>query len=128
MGRKKSFNEKDIVKRMGETFIKYGYEGTSLDDLVKATGLLRGSLYSTFGSKRGMFISALLKSIADDPYNSQTLNLVTVAMMELTSNDKQLLDIIKKWAQNLKKDELISIIGNAVISRSQILKGEKNGK
>lgn len=124
MGRKKSFNEKDIVKRIG----KYGYEGTSLDDLVKATGLLRGSLYSTFGSKRGMFISALLKSIADDPYNSQTLNLVIVAMMELTSNDKQLLDIIKKWAQNLKKDELISIIGNAVVSRSQILKGEKNGK
>ena len=128
MGRKKSFNEKDIVKRMGETFIKFGYVGTSLDVLVNASGLLRGSLYSTFGSKRGMFISALLKSIADDPYNSQTLNLVIVAMMELTSNDKQLLDIIKKWAQNLKKDELISIIGNAVVSRSQILKGEKNGK
>ena len=110
MGRKKSFNEKDIVKRMGETFIKYGYEGTSLDDLVKATGLLRGSLYSTFGSKRGMFISALLKSIADDPYNSQTLNLVTVAMMELTSNDKQLLDIIKNWAQNLR---VTSLAGNS---------------
>lgn len=28
----------------------------------------------------------------------------------------------------LKKDELISLIGNAVVSRSQILKGEKNGK
>lgn len=128
MGRKKSFNEKDIVKRMGETFIKYGYEGTSLDDLVKTTGLLRGSLYSTFGSKRGMFSSALLKSIADDPYNSQTLSLITIAMMELTSNDKQLLDIIKNWAKNLKEDDLISIIGNAVITRSQILKGEKNGK
>ncbi len=45
MERKKKFNQQDVLTAIGETFITYSYEGTPLDDLVKATGLLRGSLY-----------------------------------------------------------------------------------
>ena len=36
-----------------------GYEATSIDDLVEATGIGRGSLYGTFGDKRQLFLSAL---------------------------------------------------------------------
>lgn len=128
MGRKKLFNEKKVIESIGKTFIKYGYEGTSLDDLVKATGVLRGSLYSTFGSKHGMFVTALLHSIADNPYSDQTLNLIVISMMELTANDNQVLSIIRRWAKNLEKNDLISIIGRTVITRSQISRGEKNGE
>ncbi|WP_408649259.1 helix-turn-helix domain-containing protein [Streptomyces herbicida] len=33
-------------------FAERGYEGTSVDDLVRALGVHRGSLYKVFGSKR----------------------------------------------------------------------------
>lgn len=128
MGRRKLFDEKKVIKSIGKTFIKYGYEGTSLDDLVKATGVLRGSLYSTFGSKHGMFVKALLNSIADNRCGSQTLNLIAIAMMELTANDNQILNIIRGWAKDLEEKDLISIIGKTVITRSQISRGEKNGE
>ncbi|MDT8328037.1 MAG: TetR/AcrR family transcriptional regulator [Roseovarius sp.] len=40
-------------------FWEHGYQGTSMADLVKATGLNRGSLYAAFKDKRNLFIRAL---------------------------------------------------------------------
>ncbi|MHB9863670.1 TetR/AcrR family transcriptional regulator [Streptomyces sp. YIM S03343] len=40
-------------------FAARGYEGTSVDDLVTATGIHRGSLYKVFGSKRNLHLTAL---------------------------------------------------------------------
>jgi TetR/AcrR family transcriptional regulator, transcriptional repressor for nem operon len=40
-------------------FWQQGYEATSVDDLLKATGLARQSLYNTFGDKKELFITAL---------------------------------------------------------------------
>jgi len=48
-------------------FWSNGYHGTSLPDLLEATGLSRGSLYSAFGDKRGLFLLAL------DRYIEQSL-------------------------------------------------------
>ena len=40
-------------------FWQRGYAYTTLDDIGQATGLGRGSLYSTFGSKNDLFLRAL---------------------------------------------------------------------
>ncbi len=40
-------------------FWKCGYEATSIQDLVDATGVNRGSLYATFGDKEGLFLAAI---------------------------------------------------------------------
>ena len=37
------------------TFWRKGYEGTSAQDLVDATGLGRGSLYAAYANKHGIF-------------------------------------------------------------------------
>ncbi|OLP58957.1 hypothetical protein BJF93_22965 [Xaviernesmea oryzae] len=44
-----------------DTFWRSGYEGTSAQALVDATGLGRGSLYAAYGSKAGLFEQALLR-------------------------------------------------------------------
>ena len=44
-----------------ETFWRNGYEGTSAQDLVDATGLGRGSLYAAYANKDGLFEQALLR-------------------------------------------------------------------
>lgn len=55
-----------------EQFQADGYEGTSVQDLVDATGVSRSSLYDTFGPKDQLYLAALdhyheqqIQSIAD---------------------------------------------------------------
>ena len=48
-----------------EVFWASGYHGTSLPDLLQATGLSRSSLYGTFGDKHGLFLNALDRYIAE---------------------------------------------------------------
>jgi TetR/AcrR family transcriptional repressor of nem operon len=47
------------LESAASVFVKGGYEGTSIDDLVTALNLHRGSLYKAFGSKRGLFLAVL---------------------------------------------------------------------
>ncbi|MCX4817900.1 TetR/AcrR family transcriptional regulator [Streptomyces sp. NBC_01239] len=42
------------------------YDGVSVDDLVSHLGVHRNSLYKTFGSKRGLYLMALRRHLADD--------------------------------------------------------------
>ncbi|KRM94934.1 hypothetical protein FC19_GL000035 [Liquorilactobacillus aquaticus DSM 21051] len=123
MGRKKSFQQSEILIIISDVFVKYGFEGTSLDDLVKATGLLRGSLYSAFGSKRGMFIDALSENIKQQKDSEITINLVIIAMMELAAKDNTIRQLLKQWYKESASSNVMELLGKAVLKRSGILEG-----
>jgi TetR/AcrR family transcriptional repressor of nem operon len=55
----KQFDEGAVLDEMMKVFWARGYEATSIDELVKATGLKRGSLYNAFGDKDQMFLAAV---------------------------------------------------------------------
>jgi len=57
----KSFDTNEILDRATAVFWAKGYEATSMADLLKATGINKGSLYNAFGSKKALFTQALLK-------------------------------------------------------------------
>ena len=59
MPKTKQFDEKEVLVKAREVFCKRGYNGTSMDDLVQATGLSRSSIYDTFGDKHGLFLKSL---------------------------------------------------------------------
>jgi TetR/AcrR family transcriptional repressor of nem operon len=59
MARHKEFNQQQALEKAMETFWRYGYEGTSIQDLVETMGINRGSLYDTFGDKRSLFLAAI---------------------------------------------------------------------
>lgn len=59
MARPREFDEGEVLDRALATFWEHGYEGTSIDDLVAATGLGRASLYGAFGDKERIFARAL---------------------------------------------------------------------
>ena len=42
-----------------DLFWREGYEGVSVDDVVKASGLNRYALYQNFGGKKGLFLAVL---------------------------------------------------------------------
>lgn len=55
----RQFDVDDVLARALAVFWQRGYEATSIQDLVDAMGINRGSLYATFGDKRQLFIRAL---------------------------------------------------------------------
>lgn len=59
MARPREFDHAYVLDKAVEVFWSKGYEATSVQDLVDATGLHRGSLYGAFGSKQQLFIHVL---------------------------------------------------------------------
>lgn len=59
MPRKKQFEIDDALTKAMREFWGRGYHPTSMQDLVDCMGIGRGSIYDTFGSKRGLFLQAL---------------------------------------------------------------------
>jgi len=59
MARTKAFNEEEVLDKAVQVFWAKGYEAASMQDLVEAMGIQRGSLYATFGSKQQLFLQSL---------------------------------------------------------------------
>ncbi|QFZ18623.1 TetR/AcrR family transcriptional regulator [Saccharothrix syringae] len=55
MARPRKFVEADVLDAARQRFTETGYHGTSVDDLSRATGLSKGSLYAAFGDKQALF-------------------------------------------------------------------------
>ena len=77
-GRPREFDEDYVLDQIMQAFWEHGYEGTGLSDIMKVTGLKKGSLYAAFGSKRNMFNRAL------EHYESQ---IVDAACQTLRGDD-----------------------------------------
>jgi TetR/AcrR family transcriptional regulator, transcriptional repressor for nem operon len=58
-GRPRDFDEGDVLDRAVDIFWRQGYEATSLDQLLAAMKLGKGSMYHNFGNKREVFKLAL---------------------------------------------------------------------
>jgi TetR/AcrR family transcriptional regulator, transcriptional repressor for nem operon len=59
VARLREFDTEAAVQAAMTAFRQHGYEGTSIQDLVEATGVGRGSLYAAFGSKEGLYLAAV---------------------------------------------------------------------
>jgi TetR/AcrR family transcriptional regulator, transcriptional repressor for nem operon len=55
MAGKKTFIPEQALEKAMNLFWNLGYEGTSIEDLVRSTGIGRGSLYDTFGDKHALY-------------------------------------------------------------------------
>ncbi len=54
-GRKPLFDRATVIANAREAFWATGYDGTSLEDLEKATGVDRSTIYNSFGGKKGLY-------------------------------------------------------------------------
>nr|WP_277605241.1 TetR/AcrR family transcriptional regulator [Glycomyces sp. L485] len=50
-----------VLRVVTRAFLERGFVGTSMSDLVAATGMNRAGLYSAFGSKHQLYITALAR-------------------------------------------------------------------
>jgi TetR/AcrR family transcriptional regulator, transcriptional repressor for nem operon len=61
MPRTKEFSPDEALDACLDVFWANGYEKTSLDALMQASGVARQSLYDTFGDKRSLYLLALAR-------------------------------------------------------------------
>lgn len=61
MARRRSFDPSGALAKAVDLFSSKGYSETSMEDIVRATGVSRYGLYGTFGNKRELFEQALDK-------------------------------------------------------------------
>ncbi|MDM3870834.1 TetR/AcrR family transcriptional regulator [Porticoccus sp. W117] len=59
MARTREFDPAEVIEKAVLLFWEKGYTDTSMDDLVKYTGISRYGIYGEFGNKREFFIKAL---------------------------------------------------------------------
>ena len=64
-GRPRGFDTDEVLARVRDTFWKYGFAGTSMDQLSAATGLHKPSLYGAFGDKNSLYLAALDNYLAE---------------------------------------------------------------
>ncbi|HDR8954478.1 TPA: TetR/AcrR family transcriptional regulator [Burkholderia vietnamiensis] len=60
MGRPKKFSREGVLEKALPVFWKYGFAGTSLQQLEQATGVNKSGLYSEFEDKEDLFLHSLL--------------------------------------------------------------------
>ncbi len=68
MVRSRSYDEGQVLTGAMHAFRRSGYSGVSIPELEVATGLSAGSIYNSFGDKRGIFLAAFahyLKAVLD---------------------------------------------------------------
>ena len=105
MGRRRTFIESEAIGSATAVFAERGFAGTSVDDLVRATGVNRASLYGVFGSKDGLFQRCLSEALAALSHEatsgssagaagagSKELDLILVALMEIAPGDPAVRD------------------------------------
>jgi AcrR family transcriptional regulator len=59
MARPREFDADEALDRTMRVFWEHGYHATSVQDLMKAAGVQKQSLYGAFGDKRSLFLKCL---------------------------------------------------------------------
>jgi TetR/AcrR family transcriptional repressor of nem operon len=59
MARLCAYDREELLRSATRLFWERGFAGTSVDDVVQATGVSRSSLYNAFPDKRALFLAAL---------------------------------------------------------------------
>jgi TetR/AcrR family transcriptional repressor of nem operon len=111
MARTKEFDCDRALEGALRVFWRKGYEATSIQDLVDATGVNRASLYETFGTKRKLFRKAL-ERYAGSKHN------VAQATAETEAGMARIRAALELAAEQTLKDGRGCMIVNAIVERA----------
>lgn len=109
-GRPTLFENKELVSRAQSVFWEKGYTATSLNDLLKVTGIGSGSFYNSFkGGKKEVFKAAILQR--RESFNNFRKELeISITPLELIK------DFFRGIAKSSKEENLRGcIIANTVV-------------
>tara|TARA_B100000614_G_scaffold262807_1_gene298706 strand:- start:3380 stop:3970 length:591 start_codon:yes stop_codon:yes gene_type:complete len=87
----KSDRKNQILEAAFKVFVDKGYSKTTMDDIVKVSGLSKGALYHYYKSKKELFLSLI------DHWEIYTFN----NFYDKESKDKKASDILRSFGKNV---------------------------
>lgn len=87
MGRQPVFNREKVLDKATTVFLKNGFQGTTIKDITKATGLQPGSIYSAFENKLGLYTEVI------EHYTNKHISHID----ELAENSNSNLSVLKEY-------------------------------
>lgn len=102
-----------IVKAALETFLQYGYKGTSMNRVAEKAGVIKQTIYSHFSDKEGLF-TAIVQSV--------TLEHLKAQFGESIDSDQSPEKVLKKIAQifsERQKDKSYLALMRTIIGESK---------
>jgi TetR/AcrR family transcriptional repressor of nem operon len=91
VGRPREFDYDDVLDKAMLVFWRRGFQGTSITDIERETGLTKGSLYKAFDNKRDLFLKCLERYMINDSYRAILLRM---SDRPLTETYAHLLDLL----------------------------------
>jgi TetR/AcrR family transcriptional repressor of nem operon len=113
-GRRKEFNEGNVLQCAFELFMEKGYEGSSTEDLLYAMGINKGSLYHTFGSKRELFVRVL--QFYSDKYVDRLAKKIDESGDPISEIKNSFLDIARTGTQDSFRKGCF--LGNTILEQA----------
>lgn len=106
------------VAAAAAVFRQGGYAATSIDHLVEATGVHRGSLYGVFGSKHGLFMRVLDAHGAPDADPDERLDVLLIALLELAPGDARVREQVGSIIRENQVTE--TQLGERLLARAEL--------
>jgi len=100
----------NLIKKGQEYFIKYGLKKTSVDDLVRAAGIAKGSFYTFFESKEALFLA--VHEASEEKLRTDLMRKVE----EIKEPEEKLRVLLKNSLAILEEDPLM----RAVFGRGEL--------
>jgi TetR/AcrR family transcriptional regulator, transcriptional repressor for nem operon len=88
-----------VLDSITNLFWSKGYNGTSVDDLVQASGLSRSSLYDSFGDKHGLYLRAL------QHYRQKNAAMLKEDLKKITSPKKRIRHLFNGAVAHILADD-----------------------
>ena len=115
-GRKREFNEEEVLECAASLFKSRGYTATTTEDLLGAMNINKGSLYNSFGSKRELFISVL--NYYSDKYVSGFILSLEKSKDPIAAIKNSFLDVAKRETEVSKSQGCF--LGNTVMEQASL--------
>jgi len=102
MPRTTSFTSEQLANRALQHFWAHGFHASSMDDLVKATGVSRHGIYASFGGKKALFLACF------DRYQT---HVVTPAFEAVEASDATLQSVSDYFERQISWGESAGLPG-----------------
>ncbi|NEQ46735.1 MAG: TetR/AcrR family transcriptional regulator [Leptolyngbya sp. SIOISBB] len=129
MVRPKEFDEEEVLQKAMIVFWRKGFRATTPNDLLTAMQISKGSFYSTFGSKRELFLRCLryysaqiesqLREFLANPNIRQGLIKISKQVMDSACNEKTGCLIYNSASELSPHDEEVDRIIKNAMKRSE---------
>ena len=87
----------EILQAASECFARFGYEKTTLDDIGRAVGLNKASLYYYYKNKEAMFAEVLVKEI------ERAIDEHCVAILEISGCREQIITYLRNKIRSMQE-------------------------